>query len=118
MIDGKRINQISKKTWYKWSFYINIVLFFIIPTGFSNNYNIVSGPPGGLLSPIPSFTGSFYDFYKTLDILFFGLFLLWGAWIVSLGTEKMFRTSKTLSVAISLIVPIILILNMVVNNFT
>jgi len=22
--------QISKKTWYKWSFYINIILFFII----------------------------------------------------------------------------------------
>jgi hypothetical protein len=30
MVDGKRINQISKKTWYKWSFYINIVLFFIV----------------------------------------------------------------------------------------
>ncbi len=29
MVDGK-INQISKKTWYKWSFYINIILFFIV----------------------------------------------------------------------------------------
>jgi hypothetical protein len=24
------IRQTSKKTWYKWSFYINIILFFII----------------------------------------------------------------------------------------
>ena len=23
-------HQMSKKTWYKWSFYINIVLFFIV----------------------------------------------------------------------------------------
>jgi len=23
-------HQMSKKTWYKWSFYINIILFFII----------------------------------------------------------------------------------------
>jgi hypothetical protein len=30
MVDGKKINQISRKTWYKWSFYINIVLFFIV----------------------------------------------------------------------------------------
>jgi len=30
MADGIKINQISKKTWYKWSFYINIILFFIV----------------------------------------------------------------------------------------
>jgi hypothetical protein len=24
------IRQLSKKTWYRWSFYINIVLFFIV----------------------------------------------------------------------------------------
>jgi hypothetical protein len=24
------IHQLSKKTWYRWSFYINIILFFII----------------------------------------------------------------------------------------
>jgi hypothetical protein len=30
MADGKEFNQISKKTWYRWSFYINIVLFFIV----------------------------------------------------------------------------------------
>ena len=30
MADGKKFNQISKKTWYRWSFYINIVLFFIV----------------------------------------------------------------------------------------
>jgi len=24
------INQISKKTWYRWSIYINLVLFFIV----------------------------------------------------------------------------------------
>ena len=29
MVDN-RIRQISKKTWYNWSFYINIILFFII----------------------------------------------------------------------------------------
>ena len=23
-------HQMSKKTWYKWSFYINIILFFIV----------------------------------------------------------------------------------------
>jgi len=30
MVDGNRISQMSKKTWYRWSFYINIVLFFIV----------------------------------------------------------------------------------------
>ena len=30
MVDGKKFNQISRKTWYKWSFYINIILFFIV----------------------------------------------------------------------------------------
>ena len=25
----RNFNQISKKTWYKWSFYVNIVLLFI-----------------------------------------------------------------------------------------
>jgi len=29
-MDDRTLNQISKKTWYRWSFYINIVLFFII----------------------------------------------------------------------------------------
>jgi len=29
MVDNT-FHQMSKKTWYKWSFYINIVLFFII----------------------------------------------------------------------------------------
>ena len=29
MID-QSIRQVSKKTWYRWSFYINIILFFII----------------------------------------------------------------------------------------
>jgi Fe2+ transport system protein B len=29
MVD-QSFRQISKKTWYRWSFYINIVLFFII----------------------------------------------------------------------------------------
>ncbi len=24
------VRQMSKKTWYKWSFYINIILFFIV----------------------------------------------------------------------------------------
>jgi hypothetical protein len=24
------IGQISKRTWYKWSFYVNIVLFFVV----------------------------------------------------------------------------------------
>lgn len=30
MVDDNRIRQISRKTWYGWSFYINIVLFFIV----------------------------------------------------------------------------------------
>jgi hypothetical protein len=25
-----RIRQMSKKTWYKWSLYINVILFFIV----------------------------------------------------------------------------------------
>ena len=29
MVD-QSIRQISKKSWYRWSFYVNIVLFFII----------------------------------------------------------------------------------------
>ena len=29
MVD-QSIRQISKKTWYRWSFYVNIILFFII----------------------------------------------------------------------------------------
>jgi len=29
MVDNM-IRQMSKKTWYKWSFYINIILFFIV----------------------------------------------------------------------------------------
>ncbi len=28
----QKITHISRKTWYKWSFYINIVLFFIAAT--------------------------------------------------------------------------------------
>ena len=28
-------HQMSKKTWYKWSFYINIVLFFIVAISIS-----------------------------------------------------------------------------------
>jgi hypothetical protein len=30
MVDDNRFRQISRKTWYRWSFYINIVLFFIV----------------------------------------------------------------------------------------
>ncbi len=30
MIDDNKFRQISRKTWYRWSFYINIVLFFIV----------------------------------------------------------------------------------------
>jgi len=29
MLD-QSIRQVSKKTWYRWSFYINIILFFVI----------------------------------------------------------------------------------------
>ena len=29
MVENK-ILQMSKKTWYKWTFYINIILFFIV----------------------------------------------------------------------------------------
>ena len=29
MVDDK-IRQMSKKTWYKWSIYLNIILFFIV----------------------------------------------------------------------------------------
>jgi hypothetical protein len=29
MVD-QSIRQISKKSWYRWSFYVNIILFFII----------------------------------------------------------------------------------------
>jgi len=29
MVD-EMIRQVSKKTWYKWSLYINIILFFIV----------------------------------------------------------------------------------------
>ncbi len=29
-MDDNTFRQISKKTWYRWSFYVNIVLFFII----------------------------------------------------------------------------------------
>jgi hypothetical protein len=29
-MDEQSFNRISRKTWYRWSFYINIVLFFII----------------------------------------------------------------------------------------
>jgi len=29
MVDNM-VRQMSKKTWYKWSFYINIILFFIV----------------------------------------------------------------------------------------
>jgi hypothetical protein len=29
-MSDKSFTQISKQTWYRWSFYINIVLFFII----------------------------------------------------------------------------------------
>lgn len=29
-MDDRTFRQISKKTWYRWSFYINIILFFII----------------------------------------------------------------------------------------
>jgi hypothetical protein len=28
-MDDKSLRQISKKTWYRWSFYVNIILFFI-----------------------------------------------------------------------------------------
>ena len=88
---------------------LNILLFFIVPDGFSNNYNVVSGPPGGLLSPIPSFSENFYNDYWLVNLLFFTLFLAWGAWIVSLGTEKMFRTKRSLSIGIASVVPIVLI---------
>ena len=30
MVDNTEFRKISKKTWYRWSFYINIVLFFVI----------------------------------------------------------------------------------------
>jgi len=30
MVDDNRFRQISRKTWYRWSFYINIILFFIV----------------------------------------------------------------------------------------
>ena len=30
MIDDNKFRQISRKTWYRWSFYINIVLFFVV----------------------------------------------------------------------------------------
>ncbi|OLS27495.1 MAG: hypothetical protein HeimC3_02730 [Candidatus Heimdallarchaeota archaeon LC_3] len=88
---------------------LNILLFFIVPEGFSNNYNVVSGPEGGILSPIPSFSENFYNDYWIVNLLFFSLFLIWGAWIVSLGTEKMFRTKRALSIGISAVVPIILL---------
>ena len=29
MVD-QSIRQISRKTWYRWSFYVNIILFFVI----------------------------------------------------------------------------------------
>jgi hypothetical protein len=29
-MDERSFNKISRKTWYRWSFYINIILFFII----------------------------------------------------------------------------------------
>ena len=29
MVDSK-FHQLSKKTWYRWSFYINLILFFIV----------------------------------------------------------------------------------------
>ena len=30
MVDDNKFRQISRKTWYRWSFYINIVLFFVV----------------------------------------------------------------------------------------
>ena len=30
MADDNKFRHISRKTWYRWSFYINIVLFFIV----------------------------------------------------------------------------------------
>jgi len=29
-MDDTSFSQVSRKTWYRWSFYVNIVLFFII----------------------------------------------------------------------------------------
>ena len=29
-MNERTLTQISKKTWYRWSFYVNIVLFFIV----------------------------------------------------------------------------------------
>jgi len=29
-MDEQSFNRISRKTWYRWSFYVNIVLFFIV----------------------------------------------------------------------------------------
>ena len=30
LMNERTLTQISKKTWYRWSFYVNIVLFFIV----------------------------------------------------------------------------------------
>ena len=29
-MDDQSFRRISKKTWYRWSFYVNIVLFFVV----------------------------------------------------------------------------------------
>ena len=57
-MDDKTFRQISKKTWFRWSFYVNIVLFFIVAISLFlliiDTYNAgkiaVSGGAGDALS--------------------------------------------------------------------
>ena len=56
--------QISKKTWYRWSFYINIVLFFIVALFIYL-----------LIRDCLTFTGGDEWFYITRDIAFLAVAL-------------------------------------------
>ena len=48
MVD-EMIRQITKKTWYKWSIYLNVILFFIIAlmVYFLVQHSIAYGSSGG-----------------------------------------------------------------------
>ncbi|MHA1992423.1 MAG: Yip1 family protein [Candidatus Hodarchaeales archaeon] len=87
----------------------NVILFFIVPEGFSENYENVT-PTGSFIGEVYSLSSTFAGEYGTINLIFFGIFLAWGGWIVSLGTEKMFMTKKVQSLGIAYVVPIVLII--------
>ena len=70
MVD-QSFRQISKKTWYRWSFYINIVLFFVI--AISTYFLILDSYQAGKLSRIGGDSLSQQWLYIARDIVFLAI---------------------------------------------